>query len=50
MSFRSRIRIGWLVVEDAAAAYKNTGEREDGRYKSQETPNDLGKHAESPKM
>jgi hypothetical protein len=47
---RSRIRIGWLVVEDATAAYKNTGECKDGRYKSQETPNDFGKQAESPKM
>jgi hypothetical protein len=39
-----------LPEEDAAAAYKNTGEREDGGYKSQETPSDLGKHSESSKM
>jgi len=48
--FRSRIRIGRLVVEDAAAAYKNAGEREDCRYESHETPNDLGKQTESSKM
>lgn len=47
MSLRSCIRIRWLVVEDAAAAYKNAGERENG---SQEAPKDLGKHAEPNKV
>ena len=50
MSLKSRIRIGWFVVEDEAATHKNTGEREDGGYKSHETPYDLGKQTESSKM
>jgi hypothetical protein len=50
VSLSSRIKIGWLFIEDAAAAYKNAGEREGCRYESHEAPNDLGKQTESSKM
>ena len=50
LSLRSRIRIRWLVVEDAAATYKNAGERENGGHDAQDTPYDLGYQAESSKM
>jgi len=44
------IWVGGFIVHHAAAANKNAGECQDGRYKSQQSPKGLSKPAESAKM